>query len=324
MATNFIKMANLNQLVCANNVANTGFGNCFLDMKQIIGAFIVPNGFSLTAADLADIQIALTTDTKIAVKLNRLFPVGNFVSVNSGTEDKTTQTFSYGGKKVVKEGDYDWTFQFTEGGLCLHKALRSFNSNGSWSILFYDAEFRLFGTTGSVATSLYAIPTKVLWANPWTPNDGSNTAVYTLQTVFEPRFINEDLAYVAADSYLTDIVGLQDIILVKNSWVEATGVANVTATSRCGTNLYEVYPTEIADVLVWKASNAATGAVITVSSVAGVAATKTFNITVSTADPDFPAGTQGVYLDMETNAVLESKLIVGYESAGALTLPTTA
>ena len=317
-------MADLNRLICANNVANTGFGSCFLDMEHIIGAFIVPNGYSLTAAELADIQASLTADTKAAVKLNRAFPVGGFVAVTSGTEDKTVQTFGYGGKKVVREGDYDWTFQFTEGGLCLHKALRSFNSNGSWSVIFYDAKFNLFGTTGSVEGSLYAIPLKMLWANPWTPNDGGNSAVYAIQMVFEPRYINEDLAYVKADSYLADIPGLQDLILVKNSWNEATGVANISVITRCGTNLYEVYPTELATASLWKPSNAATGSAITVSSVAGVAATKSFNVTIDTTDTDFPAGTQGIYLDLADLAALELAGILGYESAGAITLPTTA
>lgn len=317
-------MSKLNQLVCANNVANVGFGSCFLDMEQIVGAFIVPNGFSLSAADLADLQTALIADTKVAVKLNRVFPLHNFVQMTSNTEDKTVQSFNYGGKKVVREGDYDLTFEFTEGGLCLLKALRSFNSNGVWSVIFYDSKFRIFGTTGSTEGSLYGIPLKMLWANPWTPNDGTKTAMYAVQMVFEPRYINEDLAYAEADSYITDILGLQDIIITKNSWNEATGVANISVYSRCGTNLYEVFPTELALAAVYTAANGVTGAAITVSSVAAVAATKTFNVTVDTADPDFPAGTQGVVLDLAAIAVLEANGIEGYESAGSITLPTTA
>lgn len=316
-------MSKLNQLVCANNVANLGFGSCFLDLEQIIGAFIVPNGFSLDSADLADIQTALAAATKVSVKLNRAYPVHNFLQVNSNTEDKTVQNFNYGGKKVVKEGDYDWTFEFTEGGLCLLKSLRSFNGTGKWSVIFYDSKFRLFGTTGSEEGSLYAIPLKVLWANPWTPNDGTKTAMYAVQMVFEPRFINEDLAYAEADSYLTDILGLQDIIIVKNSWNQGTGVVNVSLFSRCGTNMYEVFPTELAATAVYSAANASTGGAITVSSAAGVAATKSFNVTLSIADPDFPAGTEGILFDLAAIATLESNGITGYESAGVITLPTT-
>lgn len=323
MATILEKMSKLNQLICASQVANTGFGSCFLDMEQIIGAFIVPNGYSLTAAELLAIEASLTADKKVATKLARIYPVGGFVGVESGTEDKTVQTFAYGGKKVVREGDYDWTFQFTEGGLCLHKALRSFNSNGSWSVIFYDDKFRLFGTTGSVAGSMYGIPLKMLWANPWTPNDGSNTAMYKIQMVFEPRYINDALAYAEAGSYLTEIKGLQDAIITKNTWVEATGVANVSVQTQCGTDLSEVYPTELALTAVWKANNASTGAAITVSSVAYVSATDSFNVTVDTADSDFPAGTQGVLLDLQITATLATNGIVDFESAGAITLPTT-
>jgi len=324
LATNFITMADLNQLICANDVANTGFGSCYLDMKQIVGGFIVPNGYKLTAAELDDLIVTLTADAKVTPKLNRIFSVGNFLAITDNTEDITIQNFGYGGKKVVREGDYDWMFQFTDGGLCLQQALRSFNSNGNWSVLFYDEDFRLFGTSGAEAGAMYGIPTKMLWTNPWKPTDGSNTTGYMLRFVFEPRYINENLAYYQATSEVADVAGLQDIILTNNSWNEGTGVANVSVFSRCGTNLYEVFPTELALVAVWAAANASTGAAITISSVAGVAATKTFNVTISTADPDFPAGTQGVTLDLVNIAGLEAENIDGYESAGALTLPTTA
>lgn len=317
-------MADLNQLICANNVANTGFGSCYLDMDQIIGGFIVPNGYSLTAAELDDLITTLTADAKVATKLNRIYPAGNFVAITDNSEDLTIQTFGYGSKSVVKEGDYDWQFQFVKGGLCLHQALRSFNGNGNWSIIFYDAKFRLFGTTGAVSGSLYGIPTKMLWAMPWKPTDGSNVTSYMLRVVFEPSYINEDLAYFQAESTVADVAGLQDILLTLNSWTEATGVANVSVYSRCGTNLYEVYPTELALTAVWTAANASTGGAITVSSVTGVAATKTFSVTLLTTDPDFPAGTQGILLNLAAIATLEANGINGFESAGALTLPTTA
>lgn len=317
-------MANLNELVCAQDVANTGYGNCYLDMQQIVGAFIVPNGYKLTAAELAALTTTLTADAKVVNKLNRIYPVGNFIQITDNSEDKTIQTFGYGGKKVTKEGSYDWTYQFTDGGLCLLKALRSFNSNGKWSVLFYDANFTLFGTVGSEAGALYGIPTEMIWAAPWKPNDGTNTAMYSIQFNFQPRYINEDLGFYVGTSALTEVAGLQDVILTKNTWVEGTGVANVTAASVCGTNLGEVYPTELAATGVWTAVNAVTGATITITSVAYVSATKTFNVTIDTTDGDFPAGTQGVLLNLAANSVLEAASIIGFESAGALTLPTTA
>lgn len=317
-------MANkLNQLVCANAVSNTGFGNCFLDMQQIIGAFIVPVGFELTASEIQTLQASLIAKTKVATKLNRAFPVHKFVQMSDGSEDNQLQTFGYGGKKVVREGDYDWTFEFTEGGLCLLQGLRSFNSNGRWAIIFYDANFILFGTTGTTAGSLYGINTKTLWTKPWKPNDGSKTAMYSLQVVFEPDQINDDLAYVQADSYLTDIEGIQDILMTVNSFNEGTGVVNVSLFTRCGTDLFEVFPTEFAVTAVWSAANASTGGVIAVSSVAGVSGTKTWNVTLDTADSDWPSTTQGIIFDLKPLATLESNDIEGYESAGSATLATT-
>jgi len=113
--------------------------------------------------------------------------------MSDNSEDNQLQTFGYGGKKVVREGDYDWTFEFTDGGLCLVQSLRSFNSNGRWRVVFYDANFILFGSTGTTSGSLYGIPLKTLWTKPWKANDGSKTAMYAIQFVFEPRFINDEL-----------------------------------------------------------------------------------------------------------------------------------
>jgi hypothetical protein len=317
-------MAELNNLACASNVANVGFGTCYLDLKQIVGAIIVPNGYELTSIELASLQASLVADSKAANKLSRIYPIHKIVGVTANTEEKTVQTFSTGAKAVVREGKYDWTFQFVEGGLCLSNALRSFNSNGAWSILFYDEKYVLFGRKGSTAGSLYGIPTNYLWAQPFTPNDGSNTAIYAVNVVFNPEYINEQLGYVQATSTIEDVKGLQDVNITVNSWVEATGVGNVTVMTDCGTNLGEVYPTELVDADVWIANNASTGAAITVSTRAYVSSTKTFNITVDTADSDFPTGTQGVLLNVAANSVLEANGIVGFESSGAVTLPTTA
>jgi len=63
----------LNQLVCATAVSNTGIGNCFLDMEQVIGAFIVPENFELTAAEILDLQASLVTASKSSHQTEQSF-----------------------------------------------------------------------------------------------------------------------------------------------------------------------------------------------------------------------------------------------------------
>lgn len=317
----------LNQLQCSTALKNTGFGTCVLQPGMIIGAFIVPNGYTLAAADLANVTTTvakLTADAKLDSKLSRIYPAGNFEEPSPATEKKTMQTFKYGGKAVVREGDIDWSFQFVQGGLCLHSALRSFNSNGGFSVLFYDANFVLYGVK-TAAGGLMGIPTKVLWTEPWDPNDGSAFAKYMIQFVFLPTYINDQLGYVQLDATLPNVVGLQDVRLTTISWNESTGVAIMTAYTACGSvNMGAIYGTALAVVGGWIFKNASTGAVITTSTVTYSAVTGRFTATADTTDPDFPAGTEGVLLDFPAVSGLVAISVSGFESLGPVTLPTTA
>ncbi len=317
----------LNQLQCATALKNTGFGTCVLQPGMIVGAFIVPNGYTLSEANLADIATAvakLTSDAKLDSKLSRIYPIGNFEEPTPATEKKIMQTFKYGGKAVVREGDIDWSFQFVQGGLCLHSALRSFNSNGGFSVLFYDSNNVLYGVRTS-ANGLMGIPTKVMWTEPWDPNDGSAFAKYMIQFVFLPTYINDQLGYVQLDSTLPSVAGLQDVKLINTSWTESTGVAIMRAVTACGSvNMGAIYGTSLAVVGAWIARNAATGAVITTSTVTYSAVTGLFTVTIDTTDGDFPAGTQGILLDFPAVSALVGLSVSGFESTGPVTLATTA
>lgn len=50
----------INQIICTSAGANTGIADCALTLKNIVGGFLVPNSFELTAADLATPQSIMT------------------------------------------------------------------------------------------------------------------------------------------------------------------------------------------------------------------------------------------------------------------------
>ena len=315
-------MATLNEIVCASaDSRNVGFSSCFLDMRTITGAFLVPNGYKVTAVELQDLQAKLIGDAKAVPRSGRIYPIHGFQSITDSTEAKTLQTFAYGAKIVAKEADSDWSFQFTNGGLVLHSALRGFNSNNGWSVLFYDSKFTLLGTDKGDG-GLYGIPTKINWADQWKPNTGSDVTVYMVQFVFESRYINENIGTVAAGSYLADILGLQDLAVSLDNFNEATGVAKVFVKTKWGTNLFGTYETEIADVTVWEAFNKATGGAITVTSVTSSTFDKSFIVTLDIADLDYPALAQGISLNLVNASLLDAAGVIGYESMNPLSLVT--
>ncbi|GAC1392814.1 MAG: hypothetical protein NVSMB46_09600 [Candidatus Saccharimonadales bacterium] len=300
-------MANtLGQLNCAANTKNTGFSACFEDFKQIIGAFLFDAPRTFTALEISTLSATLTKTATTDTKSTRAFPIHNFLTVADASEKVITESFDYGAKAIVRDGDIDWTFQFVDGGNCLNAALRTHNGK-RWA-LFYDKENKLLGYNN--ANQLSAIPLQFFLAHPWTIASGTKTAAYMIQFVFLPKYINENRAFVKADFDLSNIVGLQDIDIIVKTWNQATGVANVTLQTTCGAvNIYDLYNLQLAASSFTAADP--NGNNIRISTMAGVASSKTFNIGFNKLD--FPAGVSTLTLSGAAVSVLTAQLIIGYE-----------
>lgn len=307
----------LNTVDCTTSRKNTGFGSCFADVKQIKGGFLVDSTFKLSGADLASVTAALAALRAAAVNDNkglRIFPVHRFKNPQNNSDEKTVQAFSDGAEAVVREGLQKWMFQVTNGGLCIHKSLRTHNQNGGYFI-FYDADFTLFGWQKNIG-ELWGIPCNYIWTEPWRMNDGSNVTAYMLSMAFEPRYVNEGVAYIKLNSTLEGIEGLQDIALELDSFDDVTGVAEVYARLECGaTNIAALYGAELDVAGAWLAENAETGEPVTIQAVAVVGAgdSKRFQLTFNTGDTDYPDnGT--ILLSMEAPSVLDGLGVEGFES----------
>lgn len=305
-----------NSTDCTTTRKNTGFGDCFADPKLIIGAFLVSSSFKLAGADLASIEAAIAALRAAAAndtKGSRIFPIHRLKNpANSGGE-KTTQEFSDGSVAVVREGILNWTFQFTNGGLCLQKALRSHNQNGGYFI-FYDAEFTLFGWQ-KVAGEIWGVPANFIWTDPWMMNDGSNVTAYKINLAFGPRYVNEGVGYARLNSTIEGIEGFEDITLTEIAFDDVTGIAEVSALLDCGAvNMAELYGTELAAPGMWVAENGETGEDVTITAVSVIGGTdKRFQIEFDTADPHYPVDAV-ILLNLAAPSVLDAGLVEGYES----------
>lgn len=279
----------INAIQCGTNVKNTGVCDCFLDPKLITGAILIPKGRVLTQTEVNAIQATLeglVQDTRA----NRIYPIQNFVAVTDGSAEPTEQTFGYGSIEPVREGSYNLVFQYREGGVNLSNNLRSFNGlTAKYSALFIENQNILIGTKKADVNGddgLAGVPLEVLYNFPWKVNDGTNLASYRIKFGFRPEWVNENIAFVkveTSDYMLSELVGLEDVVLTIFEVDEEADTVDVTGTTDCGSNnLYDLFATELATPTAWVVKTAA-GVSIT-HTVAVNTVTKGWTITYTTAE----------------------------------------
>jgi len=314
-------MAGLNALDCGTEVRNTGTTGCPLHFEAIKGAFLVPKGRVYTQAELAtpeSLRAALAADI-IAVKSSRIFPLHGFEAITDNTEDPTFQTMASGRQVPIREGNYNWIMQYYDGGLCLSNKLRSFKNNTGYAALFYDAAYKMAGTTKTASDGkpgMAGVPLEVLYPFPWKVNDFSNAPIYRIQFSFKPNYINEDIAYVDAGFNLDELAGLININL-EVTGTPTGGVYQVLPLVGCDkSNLTELYSTLLADEALWVLSNATTGASVAVTGATYNATLGTIAVAADTADADYTAitATGKIRINMVSASALDAADISGYEA----------
>lgn len=313
-------MEGLNKIICAANVKNTGICECFFDPKLIDGYILVPKDRVFTETELLDANIQATLEAAIAVSpAGRIYPVNGLVAITDNSEDDVIQTFGYGGQTDAREGDYNWFFQFLNGGLNLSNNLRSFNGLiGKYRVIFtISSQNIMFGTSRKDANGdngLGGIPlVRLKPGNKWKPADGTNVAQYGSNFSFKAPYINEQIAYksVSTESYiLSELNGLEDI---KLAIVEADSAADtvlVRADSDCGsTDLYDLYDDELNQAVAWVVEKA-DGTAVTIT-VAKDDDAKAWLLSYTTAEVE-----DGDTITLAAPAVLGAAPInvVGYEA----------
>lgn len=317
-------MANKFKLSCATNKpGNTGFnGSCFPDIKQILGAFLVPVDFVIPEVNLTSTGIIdyLRTQSYADNAFQRVYPIHNFIGTETNGGDRREFTAPYGSRLTTGENDYGFRHEYTSGGMQLQGQLRAFNSNGGWSIIYYDSTniYMLNNDDGTAS----GLPTTTTWSEALTPNNGTDPTLYHFYVGMKSQYLNDNVYILNYKGTTESVKGLQDIEIDVVDFDDATGVANVTL--KVGEiDLYDQYGDEFANIARFTAYNNVTSNPITISSVAKNAGAKAWTVTMSTADADYPATTEGIKLDIVGPTELNTADIAGYASAGEVILPTT-
>jgi hypothetical protein len=291
-------MANaLNTFSCALFGANTGFGSCTLDFKNITGAIIVPQGTSFTQANTltpAAFLTALITATS-AVKASRAYPINGFGEIKDGSESAVTEKLGYGSELVVRDGNYKWAFRIEKGGFCLSKALRQFN-NMNVDVFFVDASGLVIGqrnvsSTGTV--SFGGIPQYQAYQEPLKINDGSKNTIYMQNFSFAGNAFDNFGGVQLSPGDFSNVLGLQNITFT--SATRTTNVSVVKGVAGCvGADLGDTLGTALNVATLWRLQDSVTGTYFNAStgitSVAYSSTTNAYTITANASDPAYNAG----------------------------------
>jgi hypothetical protein len=177
-------------------------------------------------------------------------------------------------------------------------------------VLLFDAAGVLVGwKSGSV---LKGIPLDLFYQRPFRLNDGTNVTNYSTQIVFKPQYLNDLVGFVEMSiGDLAALRGLQDIVLY-----ETTGsnlpVLKIKAKTGCaGTDLYDLFSTDLADSTLWTAKNE-DGETFAITSVVVDAGFKAWTVTVDDNDPNYPVS-GSVVIGLASPSTLAANGIEGYE-----------
>ncbi len=302
-------MSIVNIPLCTTALGNTGVPSCYFVPKKIKGIFIVDRSFKIEAANLATEALfkAALQAASLATGKGRIYPVANFEAITDNSEELQKETTGYGFQKIAREGLYDFTFEYSEGGMCLHKQLRKFNNSSSLAVMMIDDENKLFGQI--IDGDLYGFTAGNFFAHKVKMNDGSASAKFMINfQLTDPSELNDRFGIIPCSFDVTgSIKGILDITVSQSSVV--AGTAKVLLTQVLGgSNLYIDFADLFADTDAWVVKNASTGATVTITSVAKNAAISGWDISFT--------GTGGFTIQTASAAALAALGIGGSPDSG--------
>jgi len=304
----------LNAALCAVNVGNTGSPDCVFDPQLMVGGFLVPSSFELTAANLATettLQAALRAAI-LAPKGQRIYPLPYGEALTDNSADVTIQQLSGGASIPVKDGDYDFTQQYIRGGLCVSNQLKKF-SGTNLKFIGVDADGTIIGTRNSTNDGIKGAPMIYFYGYPFKFNTGAEVSAYRYRIAMRPKYFNELVAWAKTSEFdVFDLPGLTNVILSNSA--RATNVLTIDTLLCAGTNLVDLFPDELVDTDNWVVTGTG-GAAVTITSIAIVSGKVALTLTASGA---YNTTAGGMTISLAAPTVLDAAGVSFYESNVAL------
>lgn len=248
--------------------SNTGI-ECDSSLGVAKGFFLVPGNYSWSKTDMAD-PFAFITARIHAAGASRWYPVlkGIFDFALSKESSVTEANPITGTTRTIRPGGFTITYTFEKGGLCLAQALLSFLGKG-YSFVAVDQNSQFLCRLNADGTYSGLKSTEVTPdLAPATQNTSFKNIVVLSISYYEYVHYAKLLK---SNTDITDFNGLIEIETTKAAAASTTKL-KVGVVSECAnTDLVALYGTvPMADVDLYVVTNAATGAVVTISSAAVV------------------------------------------------------
>lgn len=322
MKLNFLPQLQMTALVQACDV-NASIKNTGLECNAAMGVtamfLAAPLAHRFSLADIADIESAVA-DAIAADKGARLYPIfGNKAvigGITNNNEADVTETLPNGQVIPIRPGYINRTFFTTQGGLCYASDLRSFLGSG-YGVYEIDQNGQFLAKKYVSNAGVVSYGPLSATLTPLSPIFADYSQVYKnqFQVSYNPLEFLGSATILKGAINLLDYTGLLDVD-VTNYGTPSTTVIKVKAITHCaGSNLYDTYSTELADVDAWVVTDKATGTPVVLTSVTVDATNKGWNL-----NGTFTTATDYL-VDLATPANLRANVdIDGYESLTSITV----
>lgn len=311
---------NVNVKKCSTSYGNTAVGDCWNDVGIVRGFIKVPLNKVYDAGDIAELKTQLASDILADNPQLRIYPLQNIEVVTSATGTPPEQTFASTGRKIISsDAPYDFTYQWFDGGFCLHYAMRK-SKGTTGAYIFIDSKGQLIAQSAEAGTDKI----KGIVAYNWTNQFGWQIApdavsVYSTRLIFDAEQVNENIAILDFSDYggISYLQSLNGLFNVKLSQVvdRAAAVIKVRANVGCSdTDMFDSYSDALSVATAWNAVKIANGAQVNIKSVAPDPTTKSWIVTLDDADPDYVATKGAILFSMAGPTELASLEVVGFES----------
>lgn len=299
---------------------NSGFALCDVIRKSPKALLLLDSGVEFNAGDRASIAtfVAAIKTKSRAARGSRVYPLmslNNFVDNSKAPTKGSTGNLSNADAQLV-DAIPSFAFEHRKGDLFHRQLVNAENAN--LKLMIIDSAYVVYGTitAGGNLTGFSMFEFKAQlpkFAN------ASAFATYefdvTLDSLTEYK---ENLGFAQLDSSVLNISGIVDIKTTLSAQV--TNVAKIMLTGRGGKNIGTIYPVELAAVGAWKATNAQTGATVTITSVTYDATNGWYVVTTDNTAYGALASGEKFLIDLVSTSALSTLGVDGYESTGGVSI----
>lgn len=283
----------LDILNCNETNANTGQQDCSFNPQELSGGIFVPRGTMITPAQQIVLQTTILAGINNDNPLLRWYPFQNIWELENKSTESQTETSTYGGTNYLADGKPAFKFMHKHG-VSMNKLYRkAFHlQHNRFDVIFMDKKTKTLIGYNDGSGNLRGFDMEMLAVETWVAPLGTTaTSMYSISIALaDATQWNDDISAVLLPNTLNvnQITGLIQTRLNNATDVFTAGVATIQVLGST-TNLYEQYSADMVDLSIWTAFNTLTGGAITITSIAPDPTFKGVEITLNTADTDYPA-----------------------------------